>query len=243
MDMSLQPLGSKRYVEMATQTEPSTACSGCGQISHGLFPLGTSRATTPSEVPETVSFSDDERSTDQRAYIHGLTSKLPFNVEPLASCADRKLWIDCNRPSALSLSIQSRMVSLPNPLPPTTVKAEFEARGRIVTMPERGAHSNFSIGQKLALSSQLDSPEHSLDSWESPGSTSGRDQRRPYPYDLPQTPSPPSSPDSVMIIGNNTQVSGSFLKRTQEDEHGESHICLCPIEYNQANLTRLDHLG
>jgi hypothetical protein len=50
-----------------------------------------------------------------------------------------------------------------------------------------------------------------------------RKQERRYPSDIPRTPTPPSSPDSILIIGNEeSQVSGSFLQRQQIDEHGEA---------------------
>ncbi|KAF8904479.1 hypothetical protein CPB84DRAFT_682246 [Gymnopilus junonius] len=42
---------------------------------------------------------------------------------------------------------------------------------------------------------------------------------RRYPSDLPRTPSPPSSPESVMIVGNDlSQVSNSFLRRSSTDD-------------------------
>uniref|UniRef100_A0A8H8CP69 Uncharacterized protein n=1 Tax=Psilocybe cubensis TaxID=181762 RepID=A0A8H8CP69_PSICU len=39
-----------------------------------------------------------------------------------------------------------------------------------------------------------------------------------YPLSIPQTPSPPSSPESVVIIGNEPRVSGAFLRRSCSDD-------------------------
>jgi len=52
-----------------------------------------------------------------------------------------------------------------------------------------------------------------------------RQQKREghYPSDIPRTPTPPSSPASIVIIGNEeSQVFGSFLQRQQIDEHGKA---------------------
>lgn len=62
-------------------------------------------------------------------------------------------------------------------------------------------------------------------SLESPGQRQWQNSHdRKYLYDIPRTPSPPSSTDSVEIIGNEAHVSGSFLRRPHSVDDGENHF-------------------
>jgi hypothetical protein len=81
-------------------------------------------------------------------------------------------------------------------------------------MPERGKYASIAVKdsalQKWCIDDLDDTSNH-------------EQMERPYPVDLPQTPSPPSSPESVTIIGNNAHVPGLFLRRPgHTDNDGQS---------------------
>ena len=77
---------------------------------------------------------------------------------------------------------------------------------RLVSMPERGKYASVSAKDSLLETQWIDDMDI----------TNNHEQmERLYPPDLPQTPSPPSSSQSVTIIGNITHVPGSFLRQTR----------------------------
>ena len=120
-------------------------------------------------------------------------------------CLDRSTGIAYGRPSEPRLSTKKRVISLTSVL--STGKSKATMLGdklRLVSMPERGRYASV-----LAKDSLLDT--HCIDDLDI---TNNHEQMEGlYPVDLPQTPSPPSSPESVTIIGNNTHVPGSFLRQ------------------------------
>ena len=121
-------------------------------------------------------------------------------------CLDRSTGISYGRPSEPRLSTKKRVISLTSVS--STGKSKATMLGdklRLVSMPERGKYASVSAKDSLLDTQCIDD----LDI------TNNHEQmERLYPVDLPQTPSPPSSPESVTIIGNNTHVPGSFLRQT-----------------------------
>jgi hypothetical protein len=119
-------------------------------------------------------------------------------------CLDRYTGIVYDRPSEPRLSTKKRVISLTSVSSESTGKFRATMLGdklRLVSMPERGKYANV-----LAKDSPLEKQcMDDLDNHEQ--------MERLYPADLPQTPSPPSSPESVTIIGNNAHVPGSFLRQ------------------------------
>ncbi|KAJ6596658.1 hypothetical protein B0H10DRAFT_755624 [Mycena sp. CBHHK59/15] len=108
------------------------------------------------------------------------------------------------RPSQLNSSTQ-RVFSLPETSPSVT-QVPRETRG--VSLSERPRVS-LSFSDNTVESSA--SAETSLLSETRSGSSRARHSLPSS--DLPHTPSPPSSPESVMIIGNDMQVPISFLRQ------------------------------
>jgi hypothetical protein len=117
-----------------------------------------------------------------------------------------------NRPSESRKSV-NRVVSLPETEPLRSIKNVLEsaATARVASMSER---------PKPDMSSQDSS---SLDCLELSASTDNsypteedglafHRRSGPLVSDLPCTPSPPSSPDSVMIIENSVHLPKSFLR-------------------------------
>ncbi|KAF9062121.1 hypothetical protein BDP27DRAFT_1369083 [Rhodocollybia butyracea] len=113
------------------------------------------------------------------------------------------------KPSELNAP-SKRVVSLPETSPPSRIKLDT-IRDRVVSMSEQVKVSLTSADNSLSsdcFESSIDSSQSQISS--DIGNISVRKVRsRLYPH----TPSPPSSPESVMIIGNNMHVPTSFLRR------------------------------
>ncbi|KAJ7772579.1 hypothetical protein DFH07DRAFT_802397 [Mycena maculata] len=122
-----------------------------------------------------------------------------------------------SRPSQ-SNSITQRVLSLPETSPPFVTRIPRETRG--VSLSER-PRASLSFSDNTIESSG--SAETSFLSANRSGSSRAR-RSFPSSSDVPHTPSPPSSPESVMIIGNDMQVPISFLrqkvKTSYEDDDG-----------------------
>ncbi|KAJ7680533.1 hypothetical protein DFH06DRAFT_916756, partial [Mycena polygramma] len=111
-----------------------------------------------------------------------------------------------SRPSSHLNSTIQRVLSLPETSPPYVTHVLRESRG--VSLSERPRVS-LSFSDNTGESSA--SAETSFLSENRSGSSRAR---RSFPSsDMPHTPSPPSSPESVMIIGNDMQVPISFLRQ------------------------------
>ncbi|KAJ7163610.1 hypothetical protein C8R43DRAFT_919307, partial [Mycena crocata] len=124
-----------------------------------------------------------------------------------------------SRPSQLHRGTTQRILSLPETSPPYVTRVPRAARG--VSLSER-PRTSLSFSDNTVESSA--SAETSFLSENHSGSSRAR---RSFPSsDMPHTPSPPSSPESVMIIGNDMQVPISFLRqkpktsRAYEDDGG-----------------------
>ena len=120
-------------------------------------------------------------------------------------CLDRSTGIVYGRPSEPRLSSKKRVISLTSVSSTGKFKATMPGdKLRLVSMPERGKYASVSAKDSLLEKQCMDDLDN----------INNREQmERLYPADLPQTPSPPSSPESVTIIGNNTHVPGSFLRQ------------------------------
>lgn len=106
-----------------------------------------------------------------------------------------------------------RVVSLPARISPFKEQQSNETKLRIVSNPDY-----------LRLPSSGFAASSGADPYDDSGTTDACsiDQDRDYyhhptrpcsPADIPRTPSPPSSPESITIIGNDSQVPESFLRR------------------------------
>lgn len=111
-----------------------------------------------------------------------------------------------------------RVVSLPGKISPFKEQQSNETKLRIVSNPDY-----------LRVPSSDFGPSSGADPYDDSGSTDACsiDQDRDWSYqhhptrpcspaDIPRTPSPPSSPESITIIGNDSQVPESFLRRQQK---------------------------
>lgn len=161
------------------------------------------------------------------AYIRPQASEYS-ELLPLVSYKNQKYaGLNTNRPSH-SHVVSKRVVSLPDPSAQEAVTSERNMR--IVSMPEFTRFSTLNH-RTMLQSSQTNSSfssDASHNSVEPPVQRWPLSHNKMYPLDIPQTPSPPSSPDSVVIIGNEPHVSGSFLRRSCTDDDGK-HRCSHPF--------------
>lgn len=203
--------------DLTLVTQPSCSCNA---PSKQLNSVVNCEPPTPGlESPSKLSHGQLESSilVCEGAYTqYSRTSNVP-KLGP--SCQKQK-------PSSIGyhrliddLTPSRRLVSLPSSGPQAEIP--LERKLRIVSMPEVGKDGILmSSSMQNNLSSASDASHNS-----SPKEV--MNHIHTYPSDLPRTPSPPSSPDSVMIIGNDsTQVSTSFLRDSYTDDDGKFGLSL-----------------
>jgi hypothetical protein len=143
----------------------------------------------------------------ESAYSQSLDSQNHALPSLLSSryCLDRSTGIVNGHPSEHRLTTsKKRVISLTTSSVSSTGKFTATMLGdklRLVSMPERGKYASVSAKDSLLEKHYMDDLDNT------------NNHERLYPSDLPQSPSPPSSPESVTIIGNNTHVPGSFLRQ------------------------------
>ncbi|KAI0743543.1 hypothetical protein C8Q80DRAFT_845625 [Daedaleopsis nitida] len=223
---SATSLLTKLYAERGVQTDslktalpvPATSTHLHSPPSH-LIGLGSPLESTP---PST----DHLRSSTRfdTAYTH---DSADLSFESMASSADRSMTtttrayklqrIPANRPTTLAnRQPSSRMVSLPESTPGFRMKSIMERKStRVVSMPTAVIRDS-----RDASSDSIDAHE---DTFTSEDAECSRVRVRSHATDVPHTPSAPSSPDSVVIIANNSnQLSRDFLRQRSDEEAPES---------------------
>ncbi|CAA7261685.1 unnamed protein product [Cyclocybe aegerita] len=200
----------KQYEDKAVQTDttvPSLARDTLCSITSG------SRSEYSSHSLSALDSSDPEHETENTAYMHPHTQAVKNSDPPtsLSPCPVRKVWIESSRPSAFDTSFSKRVVSLPDTLDDAALP-RVEKQLRIVSMPEqRRGHSRLGLGIAFSPNDNIGAYEH----------VRGSNYNKPYPSDLPQTPSPPSSPDSVMIICHEAHVPNTLHRNSRSaDQDG-----------------------
>ncbi|KJA20728.1 hypothetical protein HYPSUDRAFT_55884 [Hypholoma sublateritium FD-334 SS-4] len=215
----------KRYVNRAIQTDSDYTQFLTQPLSQGdtLTPIVSLSSSLveqqaiqqkPTDIRTQLGAQDD-------AYTQSPTPETAVDVAEMTSrSVPKQPGIGSGQPSG-QISSTKRLASLPNITDTGEIAVRLERQARIVSMPERncdGKLQHTRVGD-ADTSGSTDISYYSADS----GKGCTRQEvgtERIYPVDLPQTPSPPSSPESVMIIANESQVSGSFLRRSCTDEDG-----------------------
>ena len=209
-----------------------------------LFATGDLQLLSPLAPPSQVS----------PAYSHSSVYGSPFARNEVSHAVKPRklpqLRPSTNRHSAI------RVFSLPEDSTSATMKSEFNMGQRVVSMPEQriaGGHlaeSSLSTegfdGSMLSGGSFLSATD----------TTSGIHFSNHKWGTIPHTPSPSSSPDSVLIIENNCGLSEAFLsnqtttksaspvseKQIAPRDEGKN-VVRRPMESKQLRLPRVDHLG
>jgi hypothetical protein len=204
---------TKSYVDQAVQTDSGgLTTSNCNTLfSQHLECVGVSEVA----IPSAALCLDTPEFSLESAYIR-------------PSRQDKYPAITYNRPSGqIPASYEKRVVSLPDSTSLCSVNTVVETRTRVVSMPEH--RNKLDLNASKTQAESLVSPDAGC--YSSNISISAqvhrRKRERPYPSDMPRTPTPPSSPDSILIIGNEeSKVPDSFLRRQQIDEHGEPYTSI-----------------
>lgn len=226
--LSLARPAGKEYTECGVQTDYSNQSSICATApipeaaipqeptndpsvelspllsarSHSRSPSHTDSAYSQAQHTQDISFdsvsSDANRSmtTTTRAYKRG---QLPVN---------RPTTILGRQPS-------SRVFSLPEATPKFTMKRVLGKKtARVVSMP---------AAPPRRPSDGLDILTNAGDPFGSDDEEHTRVRVKSQATDVPYTPSAPSSPDSVVIIANNSnQLSSDFLRPRPDDLSSDS---------------------
>nr|GAT42651.1 predicted protein [Mycena chlorophos] len=197
---------SKTFVDRAVQTSPRPV-----SIVHKPASSHRVLALAASTTPQTASTDRHVSSTSPTdAYIH--RSSGPIRSPPKSR---KHSQLPYNRPSTQHPHVGHaalRVSSWPENSPSYASAVPRETRGASLTERPR-----------VSLSFSDRTPETSSSAETSFRSRSGSSRtRRSLPSsDLPHTPSPPSSPESVMIIGNNMQVPIAFLRQKAKPDYDE----------------------
>ena len=240
---------SKRYVDRAIQTDSDSTRILAQPLSQDdtLTP-NTSFSGSLAEEQTTQQGSTDGQTQlgDQdRAYTQSQTSESStVDVAVVSSRpVSKQSGIGSGRPSGQT-SQKKRIASLPNIADIGGIAVRLEKQARVVSMPERNCHGKLehSRVEKADTSISTDISYYSAGSGKE-FTPQEAGTKRIYPIDLPQTPSPPSSPESVMIIANESQVSGSFLRRSTDEDGTFLSRFMYNSEYCLITGYRLDHLG
>lgn len=184
------------YSDKAVQTEQVLVPALCEKESSLL--QKPSFAVSLCGVVETAAAGETAVSSES-AYI---PSKMP---SPSSSTflGKNKAWLGFNGPSSGFNVAQRRVVSVPDS---SHVKTVVDRNIRVVSMPD-------SNGCKVSVLDDTDDYAVQVGS-----RLLGPEQ---YSDDLPQSPSPPSSPDSILVTGNESRIHGSIF-RHDADENGTS---------------------
>ena len=181
---------TKSYIDQAVQTEPEALLSG--------FVPGAG---------DSKSFNAELKSAD----MHLLPAPpTPFQLGQNSCRTSKSPYLSYSRPTE-SNALAKRIVSLP--LTPSDAEAPTIPDGvvmRVVSLPGPPPRSPSpinagSLGDCLGTA-------HNSDAHMSPG---GNFSPASSKLDVPQTPSPPSSPESVLIIDSNAQLPTPFLYQQQ----------------------------
>lgn len=229
-------MSGKSYVERAVQTDSSTQVSAGVQVDvHAGAPCRTITAfdirgepTTLSELilspprSRSVSVQDQSAYNDQSSYAGDVDVVEDVPVDMTTELREYK-----RHPPSYKLqrdrtlkSVSARIVSLPETTPAYSAKRIMERKARVVSHPEQGTFVMYS-NTSSPLSDRLDISYDTPDPFVSESVQRTRVRVRSNVTDLPRTPSPPSSPESVVIIADKSQLPKGFLKNAL-DAHDPS---------------------
>ncbi|KAG1867399.1 hypothetical protein F4604DRAFT_1777357 [Suillus subluteus] len=189
--------------DLATIGVPQTTFDDChsGPLLHEIT---TRLPSVDPELPPSP-FSVDDNSAYNRSNLqHSPVS--PMCASLISRCVPRrKLFLVERRPEGNT--VERRVISMPDDMSTQHIKLDSHNDMRVVSMPEYLA---------AAVDLSLD-PIESSSAGASFGSSYIEKRHRvrvcPPPSDVPHTPSPPSSPESILIIDSHTQLPDGFLRR------------------------------
>lgn len=209
---------AKEYNERGVQTDPPKTSSP------SLPPYQPMNSTPPQNTdhagPHEAVFSSPGENLTSPAHDEDAYTQDPIDssFESTSSGANQSMMttsrayrvekVSVNLPTTLANKMPTpRVVSLPEATPKFRLRRVFEKKARVVSMPAAATRN--------ASPHSLDGPD---DPFVSEDEARSRVRVRSQATDVPYTPSAPSSPDSVVIIANNSnQLSNDFLRPRVEE--------------------------
>lgn len=187
-------LHSRLYCDKAIQTECSLPVTEADSMQSSCTVLSSGIADQA--INELLSRSGN-------AYMRPKLSGMPIPSRS-GSSVNGKTWLPYGHPSFDTPGRQRRVVSHPDSVSHENKPLVTNSgRLRVVSLPE-----------PISLESDVSAATHRYEGLEGQSP-----HRRDYPSDIPQTPSPPPSPDSIVIVGSESHVPNSFFQ-TRIDENG-----------------------
>ncbi|OAX41084.1 hypothetical protein K503DRAFT_548318 [Rhizopogon vinicolor AM-OR11-026] len=208
-----------KYIERGVQTAspPLTPSATAPDLPEVLVPQASGSLDSYSRPPQEIKTElpsvepemplSPSSTADDDAYNQFNLQNSPASLmcAPLISrrVPRRKLFLVKRRPEVKD--VERRVVSMPGEKSVQHVTSNHPGGSRVVSMPEYIATAaDLSLDTTVSFSAGI--------SFES-----GVEKRRvkvcPAPSDVPRTPSPPSSPESVLIIDSDVQLSDGFLRK------------------------------
>jgi hypothetical protein len=203
VDRGIQTISPPATIWLARSVSSSTQNSST-RAHNGSLSEYSSNAPTSTHAHSRSSSKLDS------AYSHSLPPDSPSPVRSMITARRtfKRQKTPYSRPSPEKL--QTRVVSLPdNPPMYRTDAARDSTTLRVVSVPDHLPSSYMSIGNNTP---DVTDPSLCLDHSVFAGDEkNSRIRVRPPQVNTPHTPSPPSSPDSVLFIDDNHQLSKTFL--------------------------------
>ncbi|KAI0066141.1 hypothetical protein BV25DRAFT_1821030 [Artomyces pyxidatus] len=210
----------KSYVERGVQTGSPTSRARSPRLD-ARSPTSPFSDITSSSVNNAQQLSPSASSDRVSAYNHSLAhSSPPLSVVLRTQRVPKPPRLPRNRPSQHH-SEATRFFSLPEDAPIVSSKAELNSTQRIVSMPERQSTGRFTLDFSLS-SDGVNASGYSGGSFLSENDTTSGIRLPDHEQGIPHTPSPPSSPESVLIIENNDELSDAFLRKRGAEDAGAS---------------------
>ena len=212
LDLSRGSLGQKAYMDRATQTECSppdstpvapSDSSLIQSLTDKLSDMDISTSSNPSlaetSLETSVVAEDSAYSLEQMSPLASPSTLYSSTTRSFKQAKSPGLtrYVRAQKVSGSS----TRLLSLPETVAAYSAKTALAKAPRVVSNPEH-------LKRRLRTPEDEAHSDQLLDINVGAGSSAHRSAA----IDTPRTPSPPSSPDSVVIISNNNHLSESFLR-------------------------------
>ena len=212
---------SREYVERGVQTDIARKTPSSRPSSPHIMEPPPHLQDEVAQLAKLTISSPQDRSREPTGASSAYSHDYPDLSFESASSADRSMTtttrtfemehLSVARPTTLAdRKPTARVVSLPEATPRFRMKKVIEKSARVVSMP---------LAAPKDVDRSSDSFDVSGDIFVSEDDERTRVRVRSQATDVPHTPSAPSSPDSIVIIANNSnQLSNDFLRQRTTEE-------------------------
>jgi hypothetical protein len=224
--MLLQPAFIKEYVDHAVQTTSSLPSSPlrCLDTSGSALVMADFQLESSGLSNELSSMNIMQPPLDfDDAYTDSLVSLTSSPARSITTTrrAFKPQQLPVHFPSQVPQTDAQRTVSLPETTSLYSARSQVESR--VVSMPEHLKSLVHTREFMIYSSDHNDISIGSIDSLAFGAGESPHAAVSPRLADIPHTPSPPSSPESIVIIENKYQLSDTFLRNNHPiSEHKDT---------------------